>query len=410
MLTLYEDVVMLPDEYKTEHLVLLVGSNPLPNLVAAQVLLRPGGTLHLVYSSETLKITERLRTYLQRLENPPVIAPILKVDPMNAGDIQNKIKARLREITSDSIGLHYTGGTKAMAVHVYREIEADCKTRGIQSVFSYLDKDTFSVRVDPEWYESVLFAVQPKLEDLAILHGAPLRKNSPRRADGLVCVEAAAALARSVEDGGLARWCKWVSKAIEQAQTETVMAVNLPDDEVLAEVTAQLKHGLGLADDAAAIPKAQFSPLIKWFNGEWLEHYVLAQIIKIAPQVRIHDWGMGLATNQSKSAGAEFDFEFDVAALRGYQFFGISCGTSTDKETAKLKLFEAYIRARQLGGDEARVGLICGYENAQRFEHEVVQAWQAQNKIKVFGPYDLPNLGDHLARWFKTAQSTKEVR
>ncbi len=113
---------------------------------------------------------------------------------------------------------------------------------------------------------------------------------------------------------------------------------------------------------------------------------------------------MSLATDRSRATSADFDFEFDVAALRGYQFFGISCTTSQDEDIAKQKLFEAYIRARQLGGDEARVGLVCAYENAHRFEREVIQKWRAKDRIKVFGPQAWPNLAAKLKEWLETAQ------
>ncbi|MEA3395841.1 MAG: hypothetical protein U9R05_00065, partial [Chloroflexota bacterium] len=135
--------------------------------------------------------------------------------------------------------------------------------------------------------------------------------------------------------------------------------------------------------------------------GEWLEHYVLAELLKIAYDAQVHDCGMSLATDQSRGA-SDFDFEFDVAALRGYQFFGISCTTSSNKDKAKQKLFEAYIRARQLGGDEARVGLVCAYEKAYRFEAEVEQEWLAKGKIKVFGPRKWPYLAACLKEWLIT--------
>ncbi len=41
------------DEYKVEHLLLLVGENPLPNYVAALTLLKDGGTVYLVFTAHT---------------------------------------------------------------------------------------------------------------------------------------------------------------------------------------------------------------------------------------------------------------------------------------------------------------------------------------------------------------------
>jgi hypothetical protein len=38
---------VIPDSYKSDHLFLLVGTNPLPNFVAATLMLKPQGQLYL---------------------------------------------------------------------------------------------------------------------------------------------------------------------------------------------------------------------------------------------------------------------------------------------------------------------------------------------------------------------------
>jgi hypothetical protein len=387
-------------QYKTEHLFLLVGENPLPNWVAAQLLFRSEGTLHLIYSDETFKIAERLKKHLG------VDARLLRVDPTDGQDIAQKVKGQLGGL-SGTVGLHYTGGTKAMAVHAYRAVEEAWRNRDPKPVFSYLDAGDFMLRIDPDRHEKVLFAVQPKIKDLAALHGAPLREDPPQGEADLWGVATATALARCRNSRAWHAWKRWWGKTLmKQAKSLTSHAVELPQDPQLAEVKAALRQDLKLSPEQAIPPTIvrSLDTKMSWFRGDWLEHYVLAQLLSIASDVRVHDAGMSLATDQSHATGADFDFEFDVAALRGYQFFGITCTTSQDKDTAKQKLFEAYVRARQLGGDEARVGLVCAYESAHRFEREVVQKWRAKDKIKVFGPREWPDLAAYLREWLETAQ------
>ncbi|HEY89046.1 MAG TPA: DUF1887 family protein [Thermoflexia bacterium] len=384
-------------EYKTKQLFLLVGTNPLPNLVAAQLLLQPGGTVYLIYSDETFQIAERLRACLE------VNVELLRVDPTNAQHIFRTVTRKLRG-NMGSVGLHYTGGTKAMAVHAYRAVESACGNWIPRPVYSYLDAKDFVLRIDPEHYEQVLFDVTPKLEELAALHGARLRQNHPQREESLWGVQTATALANSAPRGSLEAWRRWFDTLSAQFGRPLPEAVKLPQAPQLAEVRAALRQDLQLSPEATVLPPEVVTSLKtkhKWFNGEWLEHYVLAQLLEVAAEVQVHDCGMSLATDQRRGK-ADFDFEFDVAAMRGYQFFGISCTTSTNKNVAKQKLFEAYLRARQLGGDEARVGLVCAYENAYRFEKEVVQEWLAQGKIKIFGPREWPDLAAHLKEWLIT--------
>ncbi|MBN2394703.1 MAG: DUF1887 family protein, partial [Anaerolineae bacterium] len=140
--------------------------------------------------------------------------------------------------------------------------------------------------------------------------------------------------------------------------------------------------------------------LCRWLDGTWLEHYVLSQVTEVAQRCQLHDWGMTLRTD---SGSTNPDFEFDVVALRGYQLFGISCTTSTDKHRAKLKLFEAYVRARQLGGEEARVGLVAGYAKPKGLQKEVENQLDVDGKVQVFGPRDLPTLARDLIQWFQKA-------
>ncbi|MGH9425433.1 MAG: hypothetical protein ACRD2L_03895, partial [Terriglobia bacterium] len=103
----------IPDELRSEHLFLLVGTNPLPNWVAAQLLVRPQGRLYLVCSKTTLPVAERLAKFaLSRgLQQPEYV----KVDSaFKAEAICRAIKAKLSNIKTGAIGFNYTGGTKAM--------------------------------------------------------------------------------------------------------------------------------------------------------------------------------------------------------------------------------------------------------------------------------------------------------
>lgn len=392
----------IPDEYRTDHLLLLVGTNPLPNWVAARLLLKPSGTLHLLYSDETYKFAERLCEALGMQEED---VHFLRVNPTDAQDVFQQVRSRVRDITG-SVGLNYTGGTKAMAVHAYRAVAAALSSVDPSLVCSYLDAADFRLRIDPDWHVPVLFEVQPELKTLAALHGARLREGSPQREADLWGVKLATALAEHAPEGSVKAWQSWCDTLNAQLSQKDPAAVALPDEPCLVAARVALCLKLGLPAETAELAPETLTALktkANWLGGDWLEHYVLTQLTKIAEDASVHDYGMSLATDQGRGR-ADFNFEFDVAAMRGYQFFGLSCTTSIRKDVAKQKLFEAYVRARQLGGDEARVGLVCAYEDAYRFEREVMQEWLAKGKIKIFGPQDWPSLDVLLLEWLRTAQ------
>jgi hypothetical protein len=116
------------------------------------------------------------------------------------------------------------------------------------------------------------------------------------------------------------------------------------------------------------------------------------QVEKIASKYQIQEIKRSLHIQDPEDSSRDQDqFEFDVAFLRGYQLFGISCSMTSKHSLCKEKLFEAYLRAKQLGGDEARVALVsCYEEDTERLKKEI--SFIVQNiKIEVFGKKDLMN-------------------
>ena len=93
------------------------------------------------------------------------------------------------------------------------------------------------------------------------------------------------------------------------------------------------------------------------------------------------------ADGQNRKKGLRGDrikpFELDVVAILGYQILVVSCSISWRESDIKKKAMEAIIRARQLGGDEARALVLCG---ARREAADNVQA-EMEDEI---GSDDLP--------------------
>jgi hypothetical protein len=409
---------LIPSKYRVDNLFLLVGTNPLPNLVAAKLLLKAGGTLYLVHSADTSSAALRLETVLAKRYGIRQCQKV-EVHEAEAHDVESKINAQTHNLKG-SVGLHYTGGTKTMSVHTYRTVEAALSKADSLPVFSYLDANSFELRIDPAWREKVLLEVKPTLDDLLALHGISLKSGLPNKSI-VVLSATAVALAQAAPADGLQAWRHWCENVLcKQAHTgkgwrkkSELRDINLalPDAPVLQEAIMSLKSELDLASDTVELPlgpsrsrwpfhKNEPKYMCQWLDGTWLEYYVLSQIQAVSEDCQLHDWGMTLATDVESSL---FEFEFDLAAMRGYQLFGISCTTDLTKSTCKFKLFEAYIRSRQLGGDEARVGLVCGYHDPEKLQGEVTYSWDAEGKIRLFGPQDLPDLSVRLAQWFKTA-------
>ena len=143
--------------------------------------------------------------------------------------------------------------------------------------------------------------------------------------------------------------------------------------------------------------------LDNWLRGLWLEDWTLACVEKCAREVGCHEWlgdVKGLIPGDSARTPAR-GFQIDVAVMRGYQLFAISCKAVSHFRDAKLGLMEIFARARHMGGEEARAALVTTQLDAARLKQDFASDWGADKRVRVFGCRQLPDLATHLANWFE---------
>jgi hypothetical protein len=142
----------------------------------------------------------------------------------------------------------------------------------------------------------------------------------------------------------------------------------------------------------------------EWIDGKWLEHCVLEILHGLSPHLSLHSCAQNIVPK-------EVIFDLDVVAIRGYQLFAFSCSTDTDqsrdgskgdRSRIKKKLFEAYIRARQLGGDEACVALISCSKDPESLEEEMRRDYDLEGRIRVFGRKHFNDLSSNICKWIQS--------
>jgi Card1-like, endonuclease domain len=388
--------------YQTDHLFLLVGTNPLPNYVAALLLAKDNGTIRLLHSGGahgTAEVADKLSHAIQKRR--PKISHVIpqEIDEANSSRIAQKMREILKDVGQGaSVGLNYTGGTKAMAVHVYREI---AKKFGLAQ-FSYLDARTLSLILDgSEGSSTKVISLgqdcQLKLDELMALHGRVL-KSCEKEAR----LQEVWPLLVELHTKSPDVWRRWCQDNLRRSDNGNIKSktdlrnVQLPvDDLVLTQIFKRFGN-FGTLEQIPFPDGWKIDDLAKWLDGKWLEHYVLQVVKQIADNCHVHDYGLNLTTEGK-------NFEFDVAAMRGYQLFAISCTTGQKNSLCKEKLFEAYTRARQMGGDEARVALVCCHQDPPALLGEIEETWFTEGRVRVFGKQDLADLPARLKDWFETA-------
>lgn len=427
--------------YETDHLLLLVGKNPLPNAVAGKRLVKPGGTISLLYSNDTYRAMNALRDWFDRQpELKDVKIKDQEIKEADRDSIVGGVRERLNKAETAAIGLHYTGGTKAMAVHAYRAVEQWGAERRVEPVFSYLDARWLQLIIDGKDALYVGREVEISLRDLIGLHGWTLR-NDP-------CIKpilprTAQAIARACADEmGFAAWQAWQREELKkfckadangnrsfnhdwETRQSALRAVKLSLNPSAAplpdKVAAALRAELGLTTDEFEI--AEFArqydikklvEVGKWLDGKWLEHHLLdvlnafddpshylhSGLDESLRHLHLHERAQNVVPN-------EVEFDLDVIALRGYQLFAFSCGADRDDGEAggrnklKQKLFEAAIRARQLGGDEAGAALVCCAADPDRLQAEMNRDLNTQRPVRVFGRRHLDDLPAAVGEWIQ---------
>jgi hypothetical protein len=421
----------IPETYLADHLFLLVGTNPLPNYVSARVLCRPDAHLYLVTSRKMEQIRNNLVAALglEIGRNCTVI----EINESDGSDIFNGVSKAAKALEGKGrVMLNYTGGTKVMAVHAYRALE----TTLTEGLFSYLDARSLKMVIQKPGGlgESYTIEYKVELETLLGLHNYEYYKANINGQTSVKQPNQQPLLAQQAGAFARALWKAWeegdsvkerfeLFKKFYEAWNNWKNGVKgkLKTDHALLPLPADVEN-ISLADlwgnnnNLAELEQDwQLDTLriLRWLDGEWLEHYTLDCAQRAGQQTGVDFIGQGIKIQKKATKNATpVDVELDILAIKGHQLFAISCMSNPKKSTLKDHLLEIFMRARQLGGDEARIALVCiippftdingsFIPGPEVLQEEVGVDWMAEDVIQIYGLEQLQNLEDYLKKWFE---------
>jgi hypothetical protein len=381
-------------------LILLVGSNPLPNYLSACAL-RPR-KIALVYTKETSDAKDRLKQELIQalgdatsfMEPDPFVE-----DATCATAVRRTLDGLIRLTGVDIAGapgssllLNYTGGTKVMAAHARM---AFMEQGGGPEHASYLDEGGEGrqprLRFDDGRSKdlSEYSSVPLELKTILALHGITYKPRSSR--------DPAPTLADALEI-----LCNVLSNVslVEELYSEHERLKEPHNPKKLVSEPFRADH-YSLQLSVSQIPtdgllqllangeerKSWFKQWYDFIGGEWLEEWLGQQIQEVSlepkPEVVV---GVNAFRGEKQA-----NLEVDVAVVRGHRSYFISCTTDTTKSLCKSKLFEVAIRSRHLGGDLARAALVCLADDKMvaALQTDIDDVWGASNTMRVFGFSDI---------------------
>jgi hypothetical protein len=377
-----------------EHLVLLIGTNPLPNFVVAEYFIEKNVNLKKIWMiySEKIRSQEGTRELayniasLMKKKHPGLVDTYFEFvslsDVGNAKRISYDITEKLLKRISCSATLHlnYTGGTKVMGVHVYRIIDTTDVKRISERSFSYLDTRTFRIVDDSGIYlsDDLRKEISISPSELIALHG--FKRNNEDNPfefqDALHELKNAIIsdrigeyynlqngyrrelyLSDNSKDNKLARSLKQIKMELKESHIDTGIFLN-----VVQALPAgyRIFNEMGKFNEPESNGKCK--DVFEFLDGTWLEYYVFETLKGSYAKTGIAitmDWKI------KKDEWID-DFQIDVLLLNGYQFIGISCTTSNKKHICKGKGFEILHRSRQIGGDESRSVIVTCLSETDR--------------------------------------------
>ena len=358
---------------KKKYLVFTVGTNALPVWVAWCHLKCDWElddlTVGFVYTEKTRKRMERLKYYF-KCSGASSFLYLSLSEPGNPKVIGDSINTMLEKLPRDTsnIHVHYTGGTQVMGVETVSTIATKRKT--VQR--SYLDArsklkprvlDRNGTEIGPK---DAREGIDPDIEKIADLNGFEVSGN----------------------------------------QGFTSNVTNFACDNLDEEDKEKLRKASEILNGNSG-HKRSFSP------GIWLEYAALGALKRALEQIK-HDASdqkrdnyalfRGVYIRRKEGNSGSKHFEVDVIVILGYQVVVVSCTTTNEKRIVRRKAVEGYLRARQLGGDEARTIVLCSLNDQmrQKLENELKDDTGSKDvPLQVWGKETWPNLSKKFCEYLR---------
>jgi len=406
------------------NLILLIGTNPLPNFVVARYFKDKIKRLILIYSEEnntqrgTLEYAEIIKELIQIQE----CHFISLINVGSAQQIRRDLKEKLIINSNELMHLNYTGGTKTMAVQVYNFIIENYSNVKL----SYLDSRTFRIIYDDGTYEpqsgdlrdNVVLDINTVLK-LHLYEKIEKNENNPfpkvldklkwlvkneKIRDFILWINQ---IRLFYKNGGkfLEKKGKYMERKNDSCFQNVIRKFEQIPDEIL-EVLNTFDENKRLNDNGKKImwvpgeniSNKEFKERIKntfeFLDGKWFENYIYDELKSSINDLREKiNFGWSL---EARKKNYSMKFELDIFLIRGYQLIGISITTDDKMGLCKHKGFEVFHRVRQIGGDEGIAILITALSNdkAENLKKDLYHiTGSSDEKILVFGIDDWKDIG-----------------
>ena len=385
---------------KSDVLFLIVGTNPMPNVISILNRVKENGKVFLIHSNEKGGVfsTESIANSLINIfkeKNESIVLEPIAVNMMSESNMVQEVKYRMNSLSNSCIELNYTGGTKLMSSTIYGYFKDEMRKGERNIILSYLDyaKELF---VYEEYKENKIISCEEeveevninntlKLEDIIKSHGLNYDKSRKNTSFENISYE----FFSNIEKMSANEKKSW----LEEFNNIYRKAMKEKSKEILVDFIREYSSNLQIDE----ICDLSFDEVKNYVLGDNLEEFIFRILIELKEKSEIDDflWSYEqLETDEMAST------EIDFVIIKGLKNYLLSVTLCEEEYVCKPKLYEAKMRGEQLAGDETRVGFICLYKSHEELE-EIIGADGRYSKDLLIAIDNFNNIKEKLTEWFR---------
>ena len=386
---------------KNDYLITLIGSNPMPNLISAYTRIKENSTIFMIYTKETKKIAEQLKFLIEersKESNLNVSVNLNYGQIYSEYDIQevnkeltvilNNIKEKylLDSEKDKSIEFNFTAGTKIMSSVGYTLFKKIFKDEN--SFLSYLDGEESKVRVydvknEKDYsinYCDLDETIKLTIDDIIQSHFYTSGGKNEFKHE-------------KYEDANISEVNEYIYKSFIENYDNRDEFIKLMEQMNKIKDKKYIKNNIDVINKQleSSIIKINnfnnFSQIIDKYKsefpelaekkiyklicedlrGKWLEKVLFNRLQKYKNDKYIDD----VVLSEARDNG----FEIDLLILKNKQLYCISVTTDDSYIDVDMKLHEIKYRAKSIGGEEVKIGLISFYKSSNELISRLENVW-----------------------------------
>ena len=415
---------------KSDKLYLLLGGNPMPNILAASSRVKSNGEIICLYTKQTEKIFEKM-VFIINEKNIDYhlhikVKGIFLKETTNIEGVKKELdeKVDLDNNKHQRIELNFTGGTSVISTLAFEKFVNESKKHKKGIILSYLDTESDKLNlmiIEPSFEKrfevidrcniDLTFNIEAK--DILLLHNKNIRLEEEFTLDKIKLPKLTEKIFNEILIGrnhaikftdtlyyGTRNLNEKYKKArAEKKRKDIDSHIDTLEKAIFKENSWRFlksKEDLFIdLEDLNNIGTFELKEVLKSISGFWLEDYVA----KICCELKSEGVIKEIFSSVTRVNEISEDFEVDLVINTEEGIRSISITTVSDEEIGKHKLYEVKIRGKQLGGDESKIAYI-NFCNKKDLEKEYRDYWNDNLTDDLIIGYDeLSNIKNIIREW-----------